>query len=849
VSVYDQDRRESKHLSLPPRGASADEFKAFFNSVIDPESPGRIELVREWNIARAMFLSHQWLDLNTSDRDARRAVRFTDPNPKMAIPRPVTNECLPLLDNEMAKLVRRKSTAYVRPVALQAGTQGSMGAAKATDIMEWHLETIRWPRKYRSGVHKDVLYGTVYWWSYLDQSFLDSVKVGITEARRCISGSCGKPIASLDIPADAMLNRAIPSSRYERQTNVESDSVSNTFTAKYCLDCGGPLVPHIPIVGESPEQDAFGRDLFTEQPKNMPNIEVPSVYDIYPDNEGQGFEDPTECKRWYRCTPRSIDGWLEEHYAHHPELGQVKRDSQQEIVKYHPVQNEYSHDYSGTAANSGRNLWRNHVLVKTAVEGACKKYPKGRYVEYGGGVLLRDEDLFRESKRKPGVIIPLVTVATSRFFVRDGELIGQGPMVGLRSPQNRINMTDSQIVDTRQRNGVSGIMGTTGMKFTSGWLDGYTGRFVKYDPDPQYPNRDPQFIETKTMDQGVYQERDRVRDFMQNFIGAQDVDIGKAPRNVSAATAIQVLQEQAQGRRAGREQELIDAFKEIFSHQLLLLAEFAEEPREYRVEVQNSKWELRSFTGQDLEGHTDVMVEEQAAYDARAFEREAMAQAINVGALVINTPYARREAGRVFGINPKIADEENAQISDAEGKWYAFRDEGLVPSVDPSLDDHWVMYTVYGKFLKAPEAVQMAIDAKWPETLDLIAGWEAKLLQAQMMDQQVRLMQGQASGGGPMGETASMALNGIVQQGQSIEEMLLPLALQNQILFVWQRMGADTANPFVQFRAVFEAHKSLGEQKKVEATMMPKLAAPGGAQTPEGTEPVSGSAPAPGPTP
>ncbi len=838
---------------MPKTGSAEELFESHFDYRIDYNDPLRNERVREYQVARAMVLSHQWLETDISSKDAYRTVRFTDPDPKSRIPRPVNNEIYPIVDNESSKLYRRKSTAYVRPVAVQDGTAGAGGASAANDIMEWHLETIRWPRKRRNAIYRDVLYGTTFFWSYLDQSYAETVKIGITDARRCVNDQCDFMLAGdYKIPYDDMMespfkDQAVNAARVQRHTSFDADSgdTSVMFEATKCLQCGAPLkTGYSPTDEEEVEgEDPFGHSFSKPVPMNQPDIEIVSPYDVWPQNGGIGFDDPGDVREWYRCTPRSIDHWIADHY---PDMvDRVRPDKVDDITNAHPLATGYSFkevEFSRT------NAWHNMALVKTAVIDRCKAYPLGRYVEMAGGVLLRDTPLYRKSDRQPGVIVPLVKVTCARFIIKDGEIWGQGIVKPLVSLQNRINMTLSQIVDTRQRNGVSGIMGTTGMRFTSGWLDGFAGRYVRWEPDPQHPEMTPQFIDTKMIDSAVYQELDRTVERMQQISGTQDVDIGKAPKNVSAATAIQILQESAAGRREGREQELIDAFKEIYSHQLLLLAEYAIEPRSYRLKSRNGKWEYRQFRGSDLAGHTDVMVEEQAGYDQRAFVREAMVQAINLQIVTISSPFQRREACKVLGLTPSLSDEENLQISDCEARYYAFRDFQEIPIVDESLDDHWLFYQGYGLFLKTSEGREMAVQFGWPATNNMISGWEDKLTQATQLEAQVK----QLTAGARSGDmTAAMAMQQITLQlaleGETPESIILPTSMPEKILYVWQRMGVDVANPFNAFRASFEAHKLLAQAKKGIAGLGPQVAAPGGGQTIAGTEPIQGAPALPGP--
>ena len=831
-------------FKFPKQGEDPGKFKAYFDQVINHRSDFRVELHREAAIARAYTLSEQWLKLDeTAVTNGRiQSARYTRQDPRSKIPRPVVNEILPVVDNEASKQYRRKSTAYVRPVALQEQSGTSGGTAKANDILEWHLEAIRWARKRRAGILKEIMYGTVWFWSYLDQSFLESVRIGITDARRCMAG-CDFLLAEPSIEQDLLRPKGIsPESKFlarSQAVDQETGTLSTSLTAKKCLKCGAPLDKYTVPPDQVDTPDFFGRDLAQEVPLNQPNVEIVPLEQVYPDNDGVGIDDPSDLRTIHRVSPRHLD-WVKEHYAHIPEVEDLKPDSPNRLAELFPVDGVYGHGSS----LSNRNLWRNHVMVRTGIQAPTMDSPMGRYVEMAGKLLLRDEELHRPSKRKPDITIPLVKVSCARFIPKDGEIMGQGVVRALVSPQNRVNMIGSQTVDIRQRNGVSAVMVREGTVLSAGWLEGFSGRIIRWRPDPAAPPGDvPQFIDTKMIDSGAYTELEYLGGRIQNISGGQDVDIGKAPRNVSAATAIQLLLEQVSARREGREQELQDAFREVFSHQLLLLSEFAEEPRTLRRQIQNGKWEYTTFSGLDLEGHTDVMVEEQAGYDAKAFEREVVVQAIQLGLIQVTTPYARREALKALGMTSKPIDEENIQVSDAESKWYAFRDYQIVPVPDPALDDHYLMFTVYGRFLKSNEGVQLAKDAGWAEILPLIAGWEKKRQKAVLLDEMVRGAMAGAQRGDPV---ALMTVQGMQAQGADLQAMLLPPDVVGQILTIWGNLGVPVDDPFVQYQATVRSHLIMAEEKKAQAMVQPTIAAPGGSATPAGTEPVLGSSPAPG---
>jgi hypothetical protein len=858
--------RRKGHLTrvetLPQYSADDQAFRSYFDFKTRIDSPYRLELLRAMSIAKAMVENEQWLDLNTTDKEKWRAFRFHSPSPNARFPRPITNEILPIFDNEVAKSARRKSTAYVRPVAAQEGTTGAAGAMKANEILEWHLETIGWDRKRIEAVRISNLFGTVGLWSSLDQDFRTSIRIGITDARRC--KGCSSVLASEQLPQDYLSLASSRGLRTDHSTVMQepiypepgssqgagSRDLSYRFEARGCPKCGDKLEQWIPDKTEMKGEDLLGRPLNQETSLNQPDIEVFGPDEMYPENEGIGITDPRNMRKFLRARPVPME-YIYDHYPHLADY--VRPDDSRELSDRYFNLGLYGYQNTGTSPD--RDLFKDHVMLYTELCDVTKRggYDHGRLVEFAGGVRLRDEDLYRKSTRTDGVIIPLVKTAFGRYFIRQGHLMGMGLVTPLVSLQSRINMTWAQIVDTRQRHTVNGVMVTEGMRVTAGWVDGYNGRFVKFSPDPQGPDFQPQFIPARTIDGGVYQELDRTQERMQWIAGTQDVDMGKAPRNVRAATAIQMLIDQANGRRYLREAEFLYAFKEIFSHQLLLLAEFAREPRSFRVKNAANKWEYRSFTGLDLEGHTDVVVEEQASYDVRAYEREAILEAITNKLILVTTPYARREVAKAIGVPLKAFDEENTQITDAEAKWYAFRDRKIVPVPDPDLDDHWFMFSTYGRFLKSTDGVRLAIEAGWLEMMPLLSGWEENYSKAVTADKMIRQMLADAKAPANqaairMGQpdpamAARQGLMELIQGGQDPKAMMLPADVKQRVLIIWQRLGADVSQPYVQFRAVVATHKLLFIDKKGAAMLGPVPAAPGGMQTPFGTEPTAGNMP------
>lgn len=848
-----------RQLVVPKQGADPSKVRSFFDSFFDPQSSYRLQLAREWNLAKSFHESVQWVRLDTQSGDPRRAARWTQQNPAEDIPKPVQNEIISIIDNETAKLGRRQSQPYVRAVRADVGQRG--GATLANDVLKWHLDTpqVNWPTKRREGIFRDVLYGMGIWKSYWETDFRDVVRVGASEAVRCEAG-CGFTLASAKIPTSLIDKVPLGAPVQPDEPTALPGAVGmservDSYTASACFDCGGALAPADLLPQEAQQQDSLGRPLGEDLAKGDAQIEVVSPHDFFISNEGIG-ENPYSIEWFGQSTPRSLD-WIGTHYdVQVDDEGRYWRDGQEikpedpiTIANHHPVLGEYGYWSGGSRSVLDRTVYRNHTRVREFYCLPNRRFPLGRMIVMAGGspgIILVDDNLMQPSRIDPGTYFPRVKYNVARFWPRDGEFFSQGICVPLFSPQMRINMTYSQIVANRETNGVDAVLVTNGMRLHSpGWAKNYAGRVASYTPDPENPQKEPKNIPARVMDPAVFQEVDRTREHMQQAAGAQDVDIGKAPRNVSAATAIQLLQERASERRDSREQDLRECFKGLFSHHLLLLAEKVIEPRFYMAPGKGKSWEMKEFIGARLKGFCDIVIDEEAGYDLRAFEREGLIQAQQMGLVIFDTALKRREAMKTLSLSGQYADEDNVQVDDAERKWFLFRDQQEVPVIDPTEDSHNIHWQVYGKFLKSDDGLDMKDKAGWKNILPLIAGWEQNLQIAQALDAAVRMATGgQQPGMMPVQLPPEIAAN--PQLG------MLPGDKSEQILVVWAKMlqakqspidilGQDFPALFTRFKAVTEAHRLLAQERKDLATPMgmpaSPIAAPGGGMTPAGTEP------------
>jgi hypothetical protein len=842
-------------LVPPKKGASAELWKAFLDQFCDHKSPARLEKLEEWALSKAMWESEHWVK-RLPQGQAGRMPRFASLKDD-TIPMPVTNRIIELLDNEVAKLDKKKSKGKVRS---KIKRQGEQGAAKAGDeIFEHHQKEQKWPRTRRKAIFRYVHTGTMFLHSLWETNYLDTIRVGIDNACKCLNCGCMyagrevKPEAAIGLPPEkrTLLARS-------DQFNPEDATMKTTFDLQGCLECGAPLRDkYTPTPEEALGQDPFGADLGEDVPKGDAILESLHPSEVYVENEGIGVE-PENINQVAVEQIKSLD-WIRSHFKH-PELDKLKPEDPVMLAERAFVSGQYSQDQTSSSADS-RNLYRNHARVRRFYQRPLSKTDMGRYVIMTGPLLITDSELCfwrvdgKGGKHK-GERAKIVTPA--RFWIREGEVYGMPAINPLVSPQRRINMIGSQIVDRRERH-VEMVMSTPGMKLRAGGnIAGLTGSRLIYDWDAE-AGTPPTLVETKLIDQGVYTELEWLERFMREALGAHDADEGKTAPSGTPAIMYKLQAEQAAIRRGPREEELKDSFEEAYSHQMVLLQHFAREPREYWVMGAGQQWEEKSWEGADLIDQTDIDIEEEASYDEDVYQKEIVIQADTMMLIDKTDPVTIHEVSKVLGLPTSITERRSIQIEDAARKWAKFQKEQKVPSVEPTQDDHATKFAFYGKALMGDDGLALKEAARWEEILPLIAGWDGptgKLAQAEQMDAQVRQWQSAASApppqapqltGDPLQDTQTqgqyaqqaqgiqLAQQGLAAIPGGVESALLPEAVNERVLTVWLRIltakgytPTPEQIPFLKFEAVVEAHRLL-QERQAQAAMagQAQAAAPG----------------------
>ena len=757
---------KDKGRSIPKKGADKEKIRAWMDAFFDRDSSFRRELEdRDFIEPRAFVEGHQWKQV-VKGGDPRRAPRFTDWPEDHPMPRPVDNEIMPACDNEISRLARRNSDMEVEPVGTDPDRKA--GAKIATDVGKSHMETINWPIKRRTFWHHNITYGTAILKSHLVKSYRPDklVRVGISGALRC-AGIAGAPDSALLAAGEFMLtggkpacgftlaSKTLPMDKLAPMMEVKelSDAITPTFAhdapmdqrsgydAARCLDCGGRLEEFDVSVEEAGGQDFFGRPLGKELPLGEAGVENVPPDCVFFENEGIGVT-PETCTEWGVEMPRSLK-WIREHYNRN--LEEIEPDAATKITERFPMSGEYSAESRGSLSVTGgrgkRNLYDNHSVVREFYSDPDRDNPRGRLIVTAGVekcVILEDGDLYIEHEDPEGgeTYFPRVHFEVARCFPRDNMMWGQGYPVMVMSLQRRINMRASQMTELAERMGIIAVKATRGMRLSRAWVDGLIATILRWEPDATAQGKEPEIIKGEFQLQMWAQEVQDCRQAIKDILGIYDAEVGNlGASGLKSGVALQINSEKASERRQQREQEGVNCFEGTFSHQMQLIQHYylENENRKYRVRVGNAR-EERSFKGLDFAGQTDVKVKEAAKFDATLAGKQTLIESVGANPdLAPKTPYAIREYFRTIGAPTAMMDENNVQLDAAERKFFEWRANGVVPAIDPNLDNHGIYWDTYGRLFLDNESVEMAEKSGWDRALPKLTGWDKALPNAQRL--------------------------------------------------------------------------------------------------------------------
>jgi hypothetical protein len=305
----------------------------------------------------------------------------------------------------------------------------------------------------------------------------------------------------------------------------------------------------------------------------------------------------------------------------------------------------------------------------------------------------------------------------------------------LRGPQTDLNKLQSQIRENAIRIGNPAVL--ISREADVEWKGGI-GEKVLFSDTVQ--NALPSFLQPPEIPNYVRQEVERIENTIKEISGLHDISNAQVPAGITAASAINLLQE-ADDTRLGPEIQLMEKTLAIAGDYMLKLrAKFTSENRVARMAGKDGGWDIFSWKGEILENIIGVSVQAGSGMPhSKAARQAAMQELLNL-ALQYGVPLNQRSMRKFFqdyemgGLDKLFQDLENdeGQITRENRRLYNGEMFGI-----NDFDDDDLHIEGHEEEMKS---------AKWeqkdPETQGrFLAHWKMhKERRTQMVEQQVASM-------------------------------------------------------------------------------------------------------------
>lgn len=304
------------------------------------------------------------------------------------------------------------------------------------------------------------------------------------------------------------------------------------------------------------------------------------------------------------------------------------------------------------AANQGRNSARG-VRVYEMFCKPNRKWPQGAWA-----IWYNDKVKVAETvDSSPYIEFPYVMfsadIIPGRFW--------PGPTTSqLRGPQTDLNKIQSQIRENAIRigNPAVAISREANVKWT-----GKTGERVYYNDVVQNPL--PTFIVPPEVPVYVREEVERIERSITEISGIHDISNGNVPTGVTAASAINLLQE-SDNTRLGPEVQMMEKTLAQAGEKILkVLAKFAPDERTIRIAGEDGRWDIVKWKAKTLSNIMGVEVQAGSGMPTSKAARQAAMQELLALALQYGVPLNQRSMRQFFkdyemgGLEKLFSDIEN----------------------------------------------------------------------------------------------------------------------------------------------------------------------------------------------
>lgn len=202
--------------------------------------------------------------------------------------------------------------------------------------------------------------------------------------------------------------------------------------------------------------------------------------------------------------------------------------------------------------------------------------------------------------------------------IPSGQFYSTSSIYDLISLQKEYNRTRGQIIEAKNKMSKPQLTAEKGSIIPSR-ITSEPGLVIEYETGYEAPKPLP----LVALPSYVTQELERIIMDMNDISGQHEISQGNAPPGVTAATAINYLQEQDDTKMATTYDSIEEALEHIAGLTLSYVQEFWDTPRIVKVVGTDQSFDAMSFKGSDLRGNTDIRIEAGSALPTSKAAKQA----------------------------------------------------------------------------------------------------------------------------------------------------------------------------------------------------------------------------------
>jgi hypothetical protein len=203
--------------------------------------------------------------------------------------------------------------------------------------------------------------------------------------------------------------------------------------------------------------------------------------------------------------------------------------------------------------------------------------------------------------------------------IMTGRFYGDSVITDLVPVQREYNRTRGQINEAKNKMGHPQLMAAKG-SIVASRITTEPGQVIEYNLgyDPPTP------LPLQNLPNYILEELNRLLMDFEDISGQHQVSKGQVPSGVTAATAINYLQEQDETMLSTTYSSIEEGFEKIGFQTLNYVKQYWDFPRQVKIVGRNQTFDVHSFRGSDLRDNTDIRIEAGSALPTSKSAKQAL---------------------------------------------------------------------------------------------------------------------------------------------------------------------------------------------------------------------------------